>query len=230
MTASDSAARLTLMAWMSPAFPVGAFAYSQGLESVYACGELEGVEALHDWLATLLEQGSLRNDAILLALVWRAARSGDGAAVRELNEFAIALAGSSERRLETTAQGRAFARAVETSWAVPTLKASLAALAFEPLAYPVAVALAAAAHDLPLRPTLEAFLLAALSNLVSAATRLGAIGQTDAQRLLARLAPLLPPAARLAAVADRGEIGSATLRAELFAFHHETLYSRLFRT
>jgi urease accessory protein len=230
VTASDSDARLKLMAWMSPAFPVGGFAYSQGLESVYACGELASARALYDWLATLLEHGSLRNDAILLGLVWRAARSNDLGAVFELNELAVALAGGSERRLETTAQGHAFARAVVASWAVPALRAWLTALSPEPLAYPVAVALAAAAHDLPLPPTLEAFLLAVLSNLVSAATRLGAVGQTDAQRTLARLAPLLPPAARRAAAADRGEIGGAALRAELFAFHHETLYSRLFRT
>jgi urease accessory protein len=230
VTASDSATRLTLMAWMSPSFPIGAFAYSHGLESVYASGELKSAEALHDWLATLLEHGSLRNDAILLGLVWRAARFEDAVAVFELNEFAVALAGGAERRLETTAQGRAFARAVVTSWPMPALEAWLAALACEPLAYTVAVALAAAAHELPLLPTLEAFLLAALSNLVSAASRLGAVGQTDAQRILARLALLLPPAARLAAASDRGEIGAVTLRAELFAFHHETLYSRLFRT
>jgi urease accessory protein len=230
VTATDSATRLTLMAWLSPAFPVGAFAYSQGLESVHASGGLEGAQALHDWLATLLEHGSLRNDAILLGLAWRAARADDRAAVSELNEFAVALAASSERRLETTAQGRAFARAVETSWAVPALEAWLAALAAGPLAYPVAVGLAAAAHDLPLLPTLEAYLFAALGNLVSAATRLGAVGQTDAQRVLARLAPCLPSAARLAAAAERGEIGGVALRAELFAFRHETLYSRLFRT
>ena len=154
----------------------------------------------------------------------------DAGAVFELNEFAVALAGGAERRLETTAQGRAFARAVAASWAIPALDAWLAAFACEPLAYPVAVALAAAAHELPLLPTLEAFLLAALSNLVSAASRLGAVGQTDAQRVLARLAPVLPASARLAAASERGEIGGATLRAELFAFHHETLYSRLFRT
>jgi urease accessory protein len=230
VTAGDSATRLTLMAWMSPSFPIGAFAYSHGLESVHASGELESADALHDWLATLLEHGSLRNDAILLALVWRAVRLDDLAAVFELNELAVALAAGAERRLETSAQGRAFARAVVTSWAMPALETWLAALAGEPLAYPVAVALAAAAHELPLLPTLEAFQLAALSSLVSAATRLGAVGQTDAQRVLARLAPLLPPAARLAAASQRGDIGAAALRAELFAFHHETLYSRLFRT
>jgi urease accessory protein len=230
MTASDSSTRLTLMAWMSPAFPVGAFAYSQGLESVHASGELASADALHDWLVTLLEHGSLRNEAIILGLVWRAARSEDLRTVCELNEFAVALSGGAERRLETSAQGRAFARAVLASWAVPAIDAWRDVLASEPLAYPVAVALAAAAHDLPLLPTLEAYLLAVLSNLVSAASRLGAVGQTDAQRTLARLAPLLPRAARLAAAADRDEIGGATLRAELFAFHHETLYSRLFRT
>jgi urease accessory protein len=230
VTANDSATRLALMAWMSPAFPVGAFAYSQGLESVHASGELASADALYDWLATLVEHGSLRNDAILLSLTWRAARADNLASVLELNELAVALAGGAERRLETTAQGRAFARAVGASWRVPALQSWLAALECQPLPYPVAVALAAAAHELPLLPTLEAFLLGALSNLVSAATRLGAVGQTDAQCTLARLASLLPQAARLAAAADRGEIGGMTLRAELFAFHHESLYSRLFRT
>lgn len=230
MTVPAPATRLTLLAWLSPAFPVGSFAYSQGLESVHAAGELGGVACLRDWLETLLEAGSTRNDAILLSLAWQAAHNGAASELFDLNELAVALAGGRERRLEITAQGTAFARTVRASWPAAKLEAVIAPIARGPLAYPVAVGACAAAHDLPLLPTVEAFLFAAIGNSVSAATRLGAIGQTDAQRVLAHFAERIPASAAEAIVAGRDGLGSATLRADIFGFHHEALYSRVFRT
>ncbi len=230
MTADAAARRLTLLAWLSPAFPVGSFAYSQGLESVHAAGELDGAQAVHDWVATQLEVGALRNDAVLLALAWRAATAREATALAELGELAVALAGGRERRLETTQQGAAFARAVRASWPTAALEALIAPLAARPLAYPVAIGVCAAAHALPLAATIEAFQFAAVSAALSAAARLSAIGQTDAQRVLAGLAPRLAAATHAALAADRDDLGSATIRAEIFSFHHETLYSRVFRT
>ncbi len=229
MSAADGV-RLTLMAWFSPAFPVGAFAYSHGLESVHAAGELGGSEPLSDWIDALLEHGTIRNDAVLLAVTWRAAKDGCTDELWNINELAVALAASNERRLETTAQGWAFARAVTLSWPVPLLDQWFSPFRSIALAYPVAVALAANAHGLPLAATLEAYLFAAVGNLVSAATRLGAIGQSDAQRVVARFAVRLPVHARRAAEATIDDLGGCALRAELFAFRHETQYTRLFRT
>jgi urease accessory protein len=227
---SEAGARLKLQTWLSPAFPVGGFAYSQGLEAAEAAGDLAGAHALESWLAALLEDGSLRNEAILLALSWRAATAGDGEGIAAANELAVALAAGRERRLETTAQGRAFARAVTTSWPSPELESGYGAAGPGALAYPVAVGIAAAVHDVPLLDTIEGFLCATLANGLSAAARLGIVGQTDAQAILARLAGRLPALARDTASGGPEDVGSATVRAEILCFHHETQYSRLFRS
>ena len=164
-------AHLPLTIWLSPAFPVGAFAYSHALE------------------------------------------------------WALALAPSRERRLETAQQGTAFVTAMRTSWPC----AALDALTNE-TAYPVALGAAAGAHDLPLAATLEHFLLAFTANLVSAAVRLGPIGQTDGQRVTAAALPAIHETARFALHSTLDDLGSATIRADLFSMQHETQYSRLFRS
>jgi urease accessory protein len=230
MTVPDAAARLKLQAWLSPAYPVGGFAYSQGLEAAEAAGDLDGAPALESWLSVALEDGTLRNEAILVALAWRAARDPDPAALRDVSDLAVALAAGRERRLETTAQGRAFERAVGTSWPVAGLAERYASAGPGPLAYPVAVAIAAASHAIPLAATLEAYLCAALSSAVSAASRLGVVGQTDAQATLARLLARIPAIAESVARAGPDDLGSATVRAEILCFHHEDQYSRLFRS
>jgi urease accessory protein len=220
---------LPLMVWLSPAFPVGAFAYSHGLEWAHEAGDVTNAASLEDWLAGLLAYGAVRNDAILFAAAYRAADAGDGAAQAEIAELALALATSEERRLEATTQGDAFVAAVARSWpccAVDLLKEAWSG----PVVYPVAVAAAAAGHGIPLEEALEAFALGFVANLVSAAVRLGVVGQTDGQRVVAAL---VPPVRRLAAAAqDAGldDLGGCAFRSDLAALRHETQYTRLFRS
>ena len=230
MNDGDSRVRLTLQAWLSPAFPVGSFAYSQGLECAFEAGELPDGAALRDWLGALLEHGPIRNDAILLSVAWHAVRDGNPSLLREANDLALALANGQERRLETSAQGRAFARTLAMSWPSSSFDAQLATIGARPLAYPVVVAAAAGSHGLPLVPTMEAFVFATLANAMTAATRLGAVGQSDAQRMLAELTARVPSLVQAAAGASLDDLGSATVRAEIFTFLHETQYTRLFRT
>lgn len=230
MTASDGTGRLKLQAWLSPAFPVGGFAYSQGLEAAEAAGDLPDAAAVESWLERTLDEGPLRNDAILLALAWHALAVGDEPGAAAVNDLAVALAAGCERRLETTAQGRAFARAVVSSWPRPVLESTYARVAPGALAYPVAIAIACAVHGVPPGEAIEAYLCAALSNGLSAAARLGVIGQTDAQAILARLSGRLAAIAVEAIRAEEADLGSATLRADVLGFHHETQYSRLFRS
>src|SRR5271167_4132628 len=99
------AALLPLMLWLSPAFPVGSFAYSQGVEWAVEIGDIHDARSLGGWLVDLLSFGAPRADAILFAECFRAAMAEDWIALAEANAFAIALANSAERRLETTAQG-----------------------------------------------------------------------------------------------------------------------------
>ena len=224
---TTTAAELPLAVWMSPLFPVGGFAYSHGLEWAFEAGDLADAAALRDWLATLLARGGPRNDAILLAEVYRATIARDAPRLAETNDLALALANSRERLLETATQGNAFRRAVMKSWACPALDLLDPAA---DVAYPVAVAVAAAGHGIDLPPTLRMFTLGVLSNLVSAALRLGAVGQTDGQTVLAALLPAIEATAGFAAASTLDDLGGACFRADLASLRHETQYTRLFRS
>ncbi|HEX2724595.1 MAG TPA: urease accessory protein UreF [Beijerinckiaceae bacterium] len=227
MTMTDSL--LPLLAWLSPTYPVGAYAYSHGLEWAVEAGAVTDETSLAAWLGDTLAHGAGRNDAVLLAAVWRAATAGDAAALAEVNDLALALAPSAELRLETRQQGRSFVDATLAAWPAPPL-AALAHAFGDEVAYPVAVGLAAGAHGLPVGPTLEAFLLAFMQNLVSAAVRLAPIGQTGGTRVLAGLAPAIAALAHEVPGLDLDDVGSATFRADLGSFLHETQYTRLFRS
>jgi urease accessory protein len=224
-----SGSHLALMVWLSPAFPVGAFAYSHGLEWAHEAGDLTDAASLEDWLGSLLAFGSARNDAILFAAAHRAAGAGDGARLAEIAALALALATSPERRLETTTQGDAFVGAILRSWPCPAIFL-LKEVWSEPVAYPVAVAVAAAGHDIPLEPALEAFGLGFVSSLVSAAVRLGIVGQTDGQRVTAALVPQVRRLAASAMEASLDDLGGCAFRSDLAALRHETQYTRLFRS
>jgi urease accessory protein len=225
--AEPDAALLPLMLWLSPAFPVGSFAYSHGLEWAVESGDISDARSLGGWLVDLLTFGAPRADAILFAAAFRAAESRDWPALSEVNDLAVALAVSAERRLETTAQGSAFVAAARAAWDCPPLRELSA---HDRVAYPAAVAAAAAGHGLPLESSLQAFALALLANAVSAAVRLGPIGQTAGQKILAALLPRIRALAREAAQSTLADLGSAAFRSDIAAMRHETQYSRLFRS
>jgi urease accessory protein len=220
---------LPLFAWLSPGFPVGAYAYSHGLEWAAGAGDLSTEAAVAAWIADVLRHGAGRNDAILLAAAFRAAAADDAAALADANEVALALAPSAELLLETSQQGRSFLDAVLAAWPAESLT-RLAAPLDGPVAYPVALGVAAAAHGMPLVQTLGAFLLAFAQNLVSAAIRLAPIGQTAGTRIVAALGPLAEQLARDCAASGLDDVGGCTFRADLGSFRHETQYTRLFRS
>jgi urease accessory protein len=223
------ASHLPLLVWLSPSFPVGAFAYSHGLEWAQEAGDVTDAATLQAWLDDLLAFGAARNDAVLFAEAWRAALGGDGPHLAEAAELGLALASSAERRLETVTQGDAFLIAVAKSWpcaAVETLRAAWDG----PVAYPVAVGVAAAGHGIALGTALEGFALGFVANLVSAAVRLGIVGQTDGQRVIAALVPMVQDLARFAQTSTLDDLGGCAFRSDLASLHHETQYSRLFRS
>lgn len=218
----DAKALLRLMAWLSPAFPIGGFAYSGGLERVVHDGLVRDAAGLVGWLSSLLRHGSLWNDAVLFAEAWR--RSGDGAGLKETAELGLALAGSAERHTETLALGKAFAAAA-SAWPHPVLDRLPAAVPF-----PVAVGAIAAAHGVAPASALAAYLHAAVSQSVSAAIRLGVSGQADGVAVLAGLeAPIIETSER-ASLATLDELGGAAVQAEIASLRHETQHSRLFRS
>lgn len=229
LTATDSAALYRLMTWLSPSFPVGAFSYSSGLEWAVEAGDIGNVAALQDWLAAMLTDGAGFCDAVFVAHAHRHSLVADQAGLAEVAELAAAFVPSRERQLETTTQGRAFIEIARTAWSCDPLVELLAGWT-APLVYPVAVGMVSAAHRVPLRPTLHAFLHALTANWISAAARLVPLGQTDSQRALAALEPVVAATGARAFDAALDDIGSATFRADIASLRHETQYTRLFRS
>ncbi|QIB32428.1 urease accessory protein UreF [Ancylobacter pratisalsi] len=226
---NDAGDLLALFVWLSPAYPVGAFAYSHGLEWAVETGEVKDAETLRRWVEDLLLCGGPFADAVLLAHGWRAITGDDDAALHDVLELAAAFAPSRERQMETLNQGDAFMAATRTAWFAPALERPGAVWSGR-VAYSVAVGIAAAAHDLPLPATLSAFLNAVAANLISAAVRLVPLGQTDGNRTLASLLPVIRDAAVEASHVPLARIGGAALRSDIASMRHETQYTRLFRS
>jgi len=211
---------LLLLAWLSPSFPTGGFAYSHGLEWAVETGDVHDEPSLFGWLADVLAHGSARTDAILL----RHAHRADAATLAELCALGAALAGCKERCAETVGQGDAFALAARV-WGSPRLAGLIA-----PIPYPVAIGALAADHGVAADDAAPAYLQAFTANLISAAVRLVPLGQTAGLRVLAALAPAIAAVADETRGAMLDDIGGACFRADIAAMRHETQHTRLFRT
>jgi urease accessory protein len=210
-------ARLTLLSWLSPAFPTGGFAYSAGLETV-AHESVQTLDDLQDWIAGQIENGPLWNDAVILAASFHIENETQ---LAEIAVLARALVVASERLGEMDGQGTSFADA-SAHWLPEALSRDL----------PYGVALGAAAKQLglPLLETLEAYLHSFAANQLQAAIRLSLTGQNGAAQILAALAPVITKAANRAAHSTLDDLGSAGFLADIAAMNHETLAFRLFRS
>ncbi|MGA2894053.1 MAG: urease accessory protein UreF [Xanthobacteraceae bacterium] len=228
-TTLSEAALYRLMIWLSPAYPIGAFSYSSGIEWAVEAGDITGAESLRDWLTAMLTMGAGINDGIFFAHTHGAVTGGDNAAIVALAELAAAFVPSRERHLETTTLGRAFVEVTDAAWPCAALT-KLRELRPGPVAYPIAVATACAGHGIPLRPALHAFMTAVAANWISAGGRLIPLGHTDSQRLLKALEPAIATTAQRASTATLDDLGSACFRADLASILHETQYTRLFRS
>jgi urease accessory protein len=206
---------LTLAQWLSPGFPVGAFSYSHGLEAAVHAGWVSDAASLEAWLADLLAHGSGLSDATFLAAAFHG-----HAPLAEIDEMARAFAPSAERLLEADAQGAAFAQVVGAVWGTD----------LDGFTYPVALGAAAARETLPLDLTLTLYLQAFSSNLIAAAQRLAPVGQTEGQRILHALTPLIEATASTARDGDLTGLASSAFLSDIASMRHETQYSRIFRS
>ncbi|MEA1844430.1 MULTISPECIES: urease accessory protein UreF [Agrobacterium] len=216
------AALLRLMAWMSPAFPVGGFSYSGGLEKAVEDRRVSDAAGLYGWVEVLLRSGSLWNDAVFLADAWRNRK--DAVALSEAADLARALAGSAERYRETVLLGDAFVAAAG-AWPHAVLE-----LLPKEVPYPVAIGAVAAGHGVPLRETVAAFLHAGVSQIVSAGIRLGVAGQKDGVAILAESEASIGEMAARAVQSTLNDLGSATVIADTATMRHEMQGTRLFRS
>jgi len=211
---------LRLVSWLSPAFPIGAFGYSHGLETAIREGAVRDAATLSDWIAALLEHGGGWTDAVLVKAAWTAATAEDAQALDDIAGLAEALAPSLERRRETLAQGKAFLEAV-AAWDPPPIAEA---------AYPVALGASAGSAGVPLEPVLTAWLHAFAANLVSVAVRAVPLGQSDAVAVVAGLEGVLLRTAARAAASTLDNLGQCAILSDVAAMRHETLDGRLFVT
>jgi urease accessory protein len=216
MTMTTMSELLRLLIWLSPAFPTGAYAYSHGIEQLVEDGDITDGDTLREWLTDILVHGSGRNDAILLRHAHH-----PGADIEALNELAIAIASSRERRMETLNQCTAFVAAA-AAWHPPSLPARVA--------YPVAVGAMARHHCIDEDTTASAYVQAFAANLISAAVRLVPLGQSAGLRVLAALEPVIRQVTDSTRASTLDDLGGCTFRSDLAAMRHETQYTRLFRS
>ena len=219
------AATLRLLAWLSPAFPTGGFAWSHGVEWAVESGDICDGASLRAWLEPVIRQGSARTDAIILRHAHRAA--GDIDVLAGITELALAAQASRERYAEATGQGNAFRLA-----AGPWQPAVLTALsAREPnIPYPVAVGAMAGANAIAEDLACAAYVQTLAANLISAAVRLVPLGQSTGLAVLAALEPAITAVAAETRAATLDDLGGACFRSDLAAMRHETQYTRLFRS
>jgi urease accessory protein len=221
----NTTALIRLMTWLSPAFPIGAFAYSGGLEKAIEDGRVSDAEMLAQWLDGLMTHGALKTDAVLFSLSYKSASDPE---LGELAELALALAGSAERYKETVSLGAAFLDAA-CVWHHPRVEAVRMASGNQ-IAYPVAAGSVAGTHETGLEEGIAAFLHSCLSQLVSVAIRCGVIGQKQGVGLIASFEAKVSLMAETVAGCSEDDLGSAAFMAEISSLRHETQVTRLFRS
>lgn len=206
---------LALLTWLSPSFPVGAFAYAGGLEAAVARDVVRGGNDLADWLAASIAGGAIRADTIALALAAR----GEG--IDDLDDLVLALAGSPAREGELRALGAAFVEAAAPWWpdGLDT-----------PASHPVALGALCRAHGIGAGEAAAAFALAAATNAVQAAQRLLPVGQREGVRVVAELHEAIAALADDAVTATLDDLFTSTPIADICALSHPTIEPRLFRS
>ncbi len=217
-----------LLAWFSPSYPIGAFSYSHGIEQAVEAGRIGDAASLAAWIGHILRHGAGWVDTVLLKEAYAA--SGDAGRLDELADLAVAWRGSAETALESSQQGGSFLTITRSAWAHPALDAFVARRGERPLALSIAVGATAAAHRLDITAVLGAYLHAFAANLVSAAVRLIPLGQTDGQRALATLLPVVESIVPCALACGLEECGTAAPMVDISSMQHETQYTRLFRS
>ena len=217
---------LPMLRFASPSLPIGAYAYSRGLEHAVHAGWVHDAGTAQAWVLGLLRHTAARLDGPLFVRLHAAARSADASAFERWNQWLLASRESAELRLEDTQLGAAFARllaAQGVAAAQPWVHRSDAC-------YATLFALAASEFAMPAEPALLAFLWTFADSQTSAAVRLVPLGQTAGQRILGHVIQALPACATAALACLDTEIGALAPGLAIGSALHETQYTRLFRS
>lgn len=225
---ADPALLTRLFSWLSPAFPIGGFAYSQGLERAIADGAIVSPLSLRSWIEGQLHSGPIRADAYFLAIAAQAIGRNDLDAFLKARDLALALQVSSERHAEATEQARSFLTAAQ-AWPIAT-PAPIAQALDAPLTLPVAVGAMIGLHAITLHHALCGFVNGVIGQQISVAVRLVPLGQTDGLKLLAGLEPQVATLALRAAGERLDDVMSVAYGIDIASLRHEDLTVRIFRS
>jgi urease accessory protein len=228
-TPSSATALLSLLQLASPALPIGAYSYSEGIETLVHQGQITDVEALAHWLKAELQRGAIRLEAAVMVRAFQAWQQGDAAALASWNDWLSAVREGEELRKQSWQMGRSLLRLVGDL--DPTeLVALPESLRSERCNFAIAFGITAALWQLPRSETTLVYLQSWSANLISAGVRLVPLGQTAGQRLLRQLAEPLQQAAQAVQALEDDQLLACSWGLSLAGMAHETQYSRLFRS
>ncbi|NEP18518.1 MAG: urease accessory protein UreF [Leptolyngbya sp. SIO4C1] len=219
------AALLRLLQLASPALPVGAFSYSEGLETLTQQQRLPSAEALTHWLTQELQVGAVPLEAAIALRIHQSFHQPDR--LRYWNTWLLAARETAELRQQSTQMGRALCRLLAQLH--PELAPTIAACG-TPCNFATAFAIAAAHWQISAETTVLAYLQSWAANLISAAVKLIPLGQTGGQAVLLSLTGAIADTTQTVLQLDDAQLTSSGWGAVLASMQHETLYTRLFRS
>lgn len=217
---------LRLLQLASPTLPIGAFAYSQGLEQAVELGWVHDEASASSWISGVLTEVLPRLELPLLAALHQAWSRGDLARVRALSQFLHACRESAELGAEDRQLGAALARVLHGLG----IERAQPWVADPDATFATLFSLAAVHFELPVLATALGFSFSWLENQVAAATRLVPIGHIAAQRVLSDVLVRLPSAVSLGLRLPGDAVGFLAPGLAAASALHETTYSRLFRS
>ncbi|WNL43989.1 urease accessory UreF family protein [Halomonas sp. PAMB 3264] len=218
-------ALLGLLQLVSPALPIGAFAFSQGLESAFELGWVDDEESLTEWLSGVLDDGLTRCELPVIARLFEAFERGDAADVAEWDAWLAATRETAELAAEDSRLGASLKRLLGSLELLPDGN-----LLPDSAGYVTLFAYTAFTRGVSPRQTLLGFGWAWLENQLAVACKALPLGHTAAQRIIERLRPAVSRAVDQALTLDDDALGPVLPGVALASALHETQYSRLFRS
>ena len=223
---SSLATLIHLLRLASPALPVGAYSYSQGLEAAIESGEVRDAPSARRWIADALSLSVAGMEAPVFLRLVAAWEAGDGSAAARWNDEFVASREAAELRAETLQMGYSLRKLLLE---MDPQGAELLE-AIDDLSFPAAFAFAASRHGIDPREALAAYLFSWVENQALAALKAIPLGQTDGQRLVAEVSATIPAIVERAASMADDELCNFAPGIALASSRHETQYSRIFRS
>ena len=201
-----------LQTWFSPLFPVGSVSYSHGLEAMINDNLIKSKEDILEYLKCILKYGSGKNDIILIKYAYQG---------EEINDLALSLCPTKERKIESIEMGNAFRKVLEDSWNYKIQ---------ENTAYPVSVGKAAKYFKIPLNLTIISYLQSFASNLINVCIKHIPIGQKVGQDCIIQMYDLIREIENESKNLELEDLGGVCFNSDIYSIKHENLRTRIYKT